>query len=27
MLLAFDAQWVGGMAAITGAYLAGLFVA
>lgn len=27
MLLAFDAQWLGGMAAITGAYLAGLFVA
>ena len=27
MLLAFEAQWVGGMAAITGSYLAGLFVA
>ena len=27
LLLAFDAQWLGGMAAITGAYLAGLFVA
>lgn len=27
MLLAFDAQLLGGMAAITGAYLAGLFVA
>lgn len=27
MLLAFQAQWVGGMAAITGSYLAGLFVA
>jgi len=27
MFLAFDAQWLGGMAAITGAYLAGLFVA
>lgn len=27
MLLAFDAQWLGGMAAITGSYLAGLFVA
>ena len=27
MLLAFDAQWFGGMAAITGSYLAGLFVA
>jgi Kef-type K+ transport system membrane component KefB len=27
MLFAFDAQWLGGMAAITGAYLAGLFVA
>ncbi len=27
MLLAFEAQWLGGMAAITGAYLAGLFVA
>ena len=27
MLLAFDAQWLGGMAAITGAYLAGLFIA
>ena len=27
MLLAFHSQWVGGMAAITGAYLAGLFVA
>ena len=26
-LLAFDAEWLGGMAAITGAYLAGLFVA
>jgi Kef-type K+ transport system membrane component KefB len=27
MLLAFEAQWLGGMAAITGSYLAGLFVA
>jgi Kef-type K+ transport system membrane component KefB len=27
LLLAFAAQWLGGMAAITGAYLAGLFVA
>jgi len=27
MLFAFDAQWLGGMAAITGSYLAGLFVA
>jgi Kef-type K+ transport system membrane component KefB len=27
MLLAFQAQWLGGMAAITGSYLAGLFVA
>jgi len=27
MLFAFEAQWLGGMAAITGAYLAGLFVA
>src|SRR5712672_111660 len=27
LLRAFDAQWVGGMAAISGAYLAGLFVA
>jgi Kef-type K+ transport system membrane component KefB len=27
MLLAFYSQWLGGMAAITGAYLAGLFVA
>jgi len=26
-LLAFDAEWLGGMAAITGAYLAGLFIA
>ena len=26
-LLAFQAQWLGGMAAITGAYIAGLFVA
>jgi Kef-type K+ transport system membrane component KefB len=26
-LFAFDAEWLGGMAAITGAYLAGLFVA
>ena len=26
-LLAFNAEWLGGMAAITGAYLAGLFVA
>jgi Kef-type K+ transport system membrane component KefB len=26
-VLAFEAQWLGGMAAITGAYLAGLFVA
>ncbi len=26
-LIAFDAQWFGGMAAITGAYVAGLFVA
>ena len=26
MLLAFEAQWLGGMAAITGSYLAGLFV-
>lgn len=26
-LMAFDAEWLGGMAAITGAYLAGLFVA
>jgi Kef-type K+ transport system membrane component KefB len=27
MLFAFHAQWLGGMAAITGSYLAGLFVA
>jgi len=27
MLMAFDAQWLGGMAAITGSYLAGLFIA
>ncbi|HYU47794.1 MAG TPA: cation:proton antiporter [Terriglobales bacterium] len=27
LLLAFEAQWFGGMAAITGSYLAGLFVA
>lgn len=27
LLLAFQAQWLGGMAAITGSYLAGLFVA
>jgi len=27
MLFAFEAQWLGGMAAITGSYLAGLFVA
>lgn len=27
LLLAFEAQWLGGMAAITGSYLAGLFVA
>lgn len=27
MLLAFEAQWLGGMAAITGSYLAGVFVA
>jgi len=27
LLLAFEAEWLGGMAAITGSYLAGLFVA
>lgn len=27
MMMAFQAQWLGGMAAITGSYLAGLFVA